>query len=153
MNTCLSLIAAAAFAAALSACAPGGGTADAAQSSASDDEPGWRWSDERVFSTVNAVRAGRDLTPASWPGGARAAVLLSFDVDNETIPIRNGQPTIGGLSQGQFAARRALPRVLEVLDEHDIAASFFIPAMSLQFNPEMLDAIQAAGHHEIAVHG
>ena len=83
---------------------------------------------------MSAVRAGRDLTPASWPGGARAAVLLSFDVDNETIPIRNGQPTISALSQGHYGVRRALPRVLEVMDEHDILASFFIPAMSLQFN-------------------
>ena len=41
MNACLSLIAAATFAAALSPCGPGRGTADAAQSSASDDEPGW----------------------------------------------------------------------------------------------------------------
>ena len=80
-------------------------------------------------------------------------MLLSFDVDNETIPIRNGQPTIGGLSQGQYGARRALPRIIEILDEHDIPASFFIPAMSLRFNPEMLDAIQAAGHHEIGIHG
>ena len=153
MNARLTLIATAAFAIILSSCAPGAGTADAAQSPQADDEPGWRWSDERVFATVNAVRAGRDLTPASWPGGARAAVLLSFDVDNETIPIRNGQPTIGGLSQGEYGARRALPRIIEILDEHDIPASFFIPAMSLQFNPEMLDAIQAAGHHEIGIHG
>ena len=153
MNAHPTLLATAALAIILSSCAPGAGTADAAQSPQADDEPGWRWSDERVFATVNAVRAGRDLTPDSWPGGARAAVLLSFDVDNETIPIRNGQPTIGSLSQGQYGARRALPRVLEVLDEHDIPASFFIPAMSLQFNPGMLDAIQAAGHHEIAIHG
>ena len=153
MNARLTLLATAAFATILSSCAPGAGTADAAQSPQADDEPGWRWSDERVFATVNAVRAGRDLTPASWPGGARAAVLLSFDVDNETIPIRNGQPTIGGLSQGEYGARRALPRIIELLDEHDIPASFFIPAMSLQFNPEMLDAIQAAGHHEIGIHG
>jgi hypothetical protein len=30
------------------------------------------------------VRAGRKLTPASWPGGARVAVCLSFDVDDES---------------------------------------------------------------------
>ena len=95
MNARSTLLATATLAIILSSCAPGAGTADAAQSPQADDEPGWRWSDERVFATVNAVRAGRDLTPASWPGGARAAVLLSFDVDNETIPIRNGQPTIG----------------------------------------------------------
>jgi hypothetical protein len=37
------------------------------------------------------VRAGRDLNPESWPGGARVAVLFSFDVDNETVQgLRDG---------------------------------------------------------------
>lgn len=115
--------------------------------------PGWRWPDEQVFATVNQVRAGRDLQPQTWPGGARVAVLLSFDVDNETIAVRYGDPTIGGLSQGEYGARRALPRVIDLLDRNGIPASFFIPAMSLQFNPGMADLIQRSGHHEIAVHG
>ena len=55
-------------------------------------------------------------------------------MDNETIPIRNGQPTISALSQGHYGMRRALPQVLEVMDEHDILASFFIPSMSQQFD-------------------
>ncbi len=153
MNARPTLVVAAIFVGLSSACAPDAGIGDAARSPQGENEPGWRWSDERAFATVNAVRAGRDLTPASWPNGARVAVLLSFDVDNETIPIRNGQPTVGALSQGEYGARRALPRVLDVLDERDIPASFFIPAMSLRFNPGMLDAIQASGRHEIGVHG
>jgi peptidoglycan/xylan/chitin deacetylase (PgdA/CDA1 family) len=114
---------------------------------------GWEWSDEQVVRTVNAVRAGRDLQPDGWPGGARVAVLLSFDVDNETVQIRYGEPTIGGLSQGQYGARRALPRVVDLLDRNQIPASFFIPAVSLLLNPEQVGVIQAAGHHEFAVHG
>ena len=93
---------------------------------------GWEWSDQEVFETVNQVRAGRSLQPESWPGGARVAVLLSFDVDNETIPLRYGEPTIGGLSQGEYGARVALPRVVSLLDERGIPASFFIPAVSLK---------------------
>ena len=45
----------------------------------------WNWSEEYIFEQVNRVRAGRDLNPDSWPGGARVAVLLSYDVDNETV--------------------------------------------------------------------
>lgn len=115
--------------------------------------PGWEWSDRRVQETVQAVRAGRDLTPEGWPGGARVAVLLSFDVDNETVFLRYGEPTIGGLSQGEYGARRALPRVVELLDRYGIPASFFIPAVSLWLNPGQIDVIQRAGHHEFAVHG
>jgi peptidoglycan-N-acetylglucosamine deacetylase len=115
--------------------------------------PGWRWTEAELFTALNAVRAGRSLQPESWPNGARVAVLLSFDVDNETIPLRYGEPTIGGLSQGEYGARVALPRVVNLLDRHDIPASFFIPAMSLRFNPGMADVIKAAGHHEFAIHG
>ena len=45
----------------------------------------WNWSEEYLCSVVNQVRVGRDLSPSSWPGGARVAVLLSFDLDNETV--------------------------------------------------------------------
>ena len=52
---------------------------------AQDETPSWEWTDEQIEAAVNKVRAGRSLNPGSWPGGARVAVLLSFDVDNETI--------------------------------------------------------------------
>ncbi len=119
-----------------------------------DAEPGWRWSDERVLETVNAVRAGRSLQPDAWPGGARVAVLFSFDVDNETVTgLRYGDATVGSLSQGQYGARVALPRVVELLDREGIPASFFIPAVSLVLDPSQIGVIQAAGHHEFAIHG
>jgi peptidoglycan/xylan/chitin deacetylase (PgdA/CDA1 family) len=115
--------------------------------------PAWDWSMERITETVNAARAGRSLRPSSWPDGARVAVLLSFDVDNETVNLRFGQPTIGELSQGQYGARQGLRRVVELLDRHDIPATFFIPTVSLRLAPDMADVIRAAGHHEFAVHG
>jgi peptidoglycan/xylan/chitin deacetylase (PgdA/CDA1 family) len=120
---------------------------------AQDEDPPWEWSEERIEKAVNKVRAGRDLNPDSWPGGARVAVLLSFDVDNETIWLRNGDTNVGGLSQGQYGARVGLGRVLQLLDEQDISASFFGPAISFSLAPEMIKAIQAAGRHEIGVHG
>lgn len=116
--------------------------------------PPWTWSDEEVFSAVNRVRAGRDLTPPSWPGGARVAVLLSFDVDNETVfGLRDGEVSVGPLSEGEYGSRRALGRVLDLLAEHDVPASFFFPAWSLKIAPEQADRIDAYGVHEIAVHG
>ncbi len=119
-----------------------------------ENVPGWEWADERVEAVVREVRAGRDLNPERWPGGARVAVLLSFDVDNETVTgLRYGDATVGSLSQGEYGARAALPRVVNLLDRYRIPASFFIPAVSMRLNPGMLDVIQAAGHHEIAVHG
>lgn len=113
----------------------------------------WRWSLDTVRTIVGAVRAGTSLKPASWPGGARVAVLLSFDVDNETIPLRFGQPTIGELSQGQYGARVGLRRVTELLARERIPATFFIPAVSLLLSPEMVETIKRSGDHEFAVHG
>jgi peptidoglycan/xylan/chitin deacetylase (PgdA/CDA1 family) len=115
--------------------------------------PAWEWSEDSIRKVVGAVRAGRSLQPKQWPGGARVAVLLSFDVDNETVSLRFGEPTIGALSQGEYGARVALGRVVRLLDRHRIPASFFIPAVSLMLHPEMADTIKAAGHHEFAVHG
>jgi len=120
---------------------------------AQEADPPWEWSEDRIGNAVNKVRAGRDLTPASWPDDARVAVLLSFDVDNETMWVRNGDTNVGGVSQGQDGARVGLGRILSLLDEHDIAATFFGPAISFSLAPEMIAAIQDSGHHEIGIHG
>ena len=115
--------------------------------------PAWEWSNDTIQRVVNAVRAGRGLQPKQWPGGAKVAVLLSFDVDNETLALRTGEPSIGALSQGEYGARVALGRVLELLDRHRVPASFFIPAVSLMLHPEMSDSIKRSGRHEFGVHG
>ena len=115
--------------------------------------PAWEWSEDTIKAVVNAVRAGRSLQPKAWPNGARVAVLLSFDVDNESVSLRFSEPTIGALSQGEYGARVALPRVLGLLDRHKIPATFFIPAVSLMLHPEMAEEIKRSGRHEFGVHG
>jgi peptidoglycan/xylan/chitin deacetylase (PgdA/CDA1 family) len=116
-------------------------------------KPGWQWTIDSVNTVVNAVRAGRSLQPASWPGGARVAVLLSFDADNETISLRFGEPTVGHLSQMQYGARVGLERIVRLLDAHRIPATFFIPSVSLAITPTMADVIKKSGRHEFGVHG
>ena len=115
--------------------------------------PAWEWSNDTIQRVVNAVRAGKSLQPRLWYGGARVAVLLSFDVDNETVALRTGEPSVGALSQGEYGARVALRRVVELLDRNSIPASFFIPAVSLMLHPEMADLIKRSGRHEFGVHG
>jgi len=114
---------------------------------------GIRASEDEIRARVSGVRAGRSLQPASWPNGARVAVTLSFDVDNETLSIRRQEPSIGALSQGEFGGRVGLQRVVDLLDRHEIPASFFIPAVSMMLAPGMVDVIQASGRHEFGVHG
>ena len=131
-------------------CQPPAETGGAAGGAA---EP-WNWSEEEVRAAVGQVRAGRDLNPDDWPGGARVAVLLSFDVDNETVQgLRTGSVSVGPLSQGEYGSRVALPRIVRLLDEQNIPATFFFPAWSLKLAPGQADVIGSSGMHEIAVHG
>jgi peptidoglycan/xylan/chitin deacetylase (PgdA/CDA1 family) len=116
------------------------------------DEPPWKWPEARWRAVVGKVRAGRSLLPASWPDGARVAVALSFDFDNETPSLRDNQTSPGVLSQGEYGARAALPRVLGLLERYHIPASFFVPAVSAKLYPDQVKRIVAAGH-EVGLHG
>jgi peptidoglycan/xylan/chitin deacetylase (PgdA/CDA1 family) len=143
---------------ALAACAPAAPDAASAVAGAPAageprETPPWEWSDEEVRGAVELVRAGRDLTPRSWPAGTRVAVALSFDVDNETLSLRTGETSPGPLSQGEYGARTALPRVARFLERERIPATFFFPAWSLRLAPEMAEVIRGSGVHEIGVHG
>lgn len=113
----------------------------------------WTWSIERLETAVNQVRAGRDLTPKAWPNGAKVAVLLSFDVDNETVAWWEGEPSISDLSRGEYGSRVALKRVVNLLLAEEVPASFFIPALSLHLAPQMAGEIKRLPRHEFAVHG
>lgn len=132
------------------ACQP---RADSPEAQAEAPRQKWTWTEEEFNATVNRVRAGSDLTPNAWPGGARVAVLLSFDVDNETIAWWDGEPSITDLSQGEYGARVGLRRVVDLLEKHQVPASFFIPALSLKLHPGMANEIKRLPRHEFAVHG
>ncbi len=118
------------------------------------DQPGVHLNTDEIAAIANRVRAGRSLQPERWPNGARVAVLLSFDVDNDTILLaRSDNPSIGAMSQGEYGGRVGLQRVVDLIDRHNIPASFFIPAVSLILQPDMVDVIQQSGRHEFGVHG
>lgn len=112
----------------------------------------WQWPEETWRPIVNKVRAGRSLTPTSWPNGARAAVAISFDSDHEASALRNNERSPGHLSQGEYGARRAVPRILDLLARHQVPASFFVPAVVALLHPDQQRACAAAGH-EIGIHG
>jgi peptidoglycan/xylan/chitin deacetylase (PgdA/CDA1 family) len=116
-------------------------------------QPGTQWTEEQLRAAVAPARVGRKLTPRSWPGNARVAVCLSFDVDNESYLLARGEKSPTTLSAADFGAESGLPRILALLDRHQVPASFFIPAVSAVLHPEMIPAILKSGRHEIGVHG
>jgi len=116
--------------------------------------PVWKWDYPQIAAAVNKIRAGRDLTPKSWPNGNRVAVALSFDMDSETGFLRSGYLSAQPLSRGEYGPRVGVPRILRMLETHRVPASFFIPAVSAQLHPDAVDAIlKSPLKHEIGVHG
>jgi len=126
----------------------------AAAVAAQERPPAWKWSFPEIEDVVNKVRAGRDLTPKTWPGGARVAVALSFDMDAETGFLRSGQTSPQPLSRGEYGPRVGVPRILQLMEKYSIPVTFFIPAVSGQLHPDAVDAIlKSPLNHEIGVHG
>lgn len=119
-----------------------------------DDEPAepWRWCEASWRRRVDQARAGRSLRPATWPGGCRCAVALSFDSDHDTNELRDGGQSIGRLSWGQYGNRQGVPRILALLQRHGVSASFFVPGVTALLYPDEQRRIVAEGH-EIGLHG
>ncbi len=115
--------------------------------------PGTRLSLDELKAQFFHVSAGRRLRPATWPEDNRVAVALGFDVDNASAALSRGDLGSEILSRGEYGAVDALPRILRLLDRHDLPASFFIPAVSAALHPQMITDILARPHHEIGVHG
>ncbi|MFJ1749711.1 polysaccharide deacetylase [Streptomyces sp. NPDC088116] len=129
-------------------------TSDIEQTAPEDPsaERPWRWPEERWRGLATRVGAGRGTGLHRWPQGVSVAVAISFDVDDETAPFCLDVTSPGYISQAHYGARVGLPRILSALMEYDVPASFFVPAVSMQLNPEGIGDIQAAGH-EIGMHG
>jgi peptidoglycan/xylan/chitin deacetylase (PgdA/CDA1 family) len=111
----------------------------------------WQWDEATWRGHVGRVRAGRPLLPG-WPDGAQVAVALSFDSDHETIPLRDGQTGPGKLSQGEYGSRVGARRILSLLAERGIPATFFMPAVSALLHPHEARRYVAEGH-EVGMHG
>jgi len=116
-------------------------------------QPGTKLTLEQLKAQMFHVSAGKRLKPKAWPNGARVAVGLSFDVDNASAELATGNLISEVISRGEYGAVDGLPRILRLLDKHQIPASFFIPAVSHLLHPDMIPSIVAKGRHEVGVHG
>jgi len=88
-----------------------------------------------------------------WKGNARCAVGLSFDFDAESLWIgtyKYDYPVV--LARGEYGARAGLPRILKILDRHQVKATFFVPGYTAEKHAELVRQIHESGH-ELAHHG
>lgn len=79
-------------------------------------------------------------------------VALTFDFDAISLWIGSFGATSGGaVSRGEFG-RIGVARILDLLERHEIAATFFVPGHTALAFPDSVRAIVAGGH-EIGHHG
>jgi peptidoglycan/xylan/chitin deacetylase (PgdA/CDA1 family) len=79
-------------------------------------------------------------------------VALSFDSDHDTNELREGGKSIGRMSWGQYGNRVGVPRILQLLQKHDVKATFYVPAVAALIYPDEQRQVIAEGH-EIGIHG
>ena len=96
-----------------------------------------------------------NLKKEKWPNGMQCAACLSFDFDAETLWISRNEENWERpvtLSQGTFGVKVGMPKLLELLKEFDIKATFFVPGWVIERNQSLIKEAFAEGH-EIAHHG
>jgi peptidoglycan-N-acetylglucosamine deacetylase len=84
-----------------------------------------------------------------------ATVCLTFDVDAEAglaARLDSQRERLSTLSEREFSVRRGVPRILDLLGEHGLRATFYVPGATAERHPEAIRAIVDAGH-EIGHHG
>lgn len=79
-------------------------------------------------------------------------VCLSIDIDGYGPALFAGEANQAVLSRGEFDARVATPRLLALLEELALPATFFVPGHTADAFPATVEAVLRAGH-EVAHHG
>lgn len=116
-------------------------------------QPGTYWSNQKILETVNHVGMGAKLKSGSWPNGARVAVMLTFDDDTQAPLLRDGTTEATALSAPDYGAQTGTPRLLEVLDRHQVPATFFVTGVDSLIHPDLVPSLLKSGRNEIGIHG
>ena len=87
-------------------------------------------------------RRDRERRPAGEPGRrralSRAAVTVSFDNLGEVTELARGEWPAGEPLGQHFSVTRALPRILALLDELGLRATFFVEGRNTELYPDTL---------------
>lgn len=90
-----------------------------------------------------------------WPNHKRLALLLSFDIDAETLWLTRNPINyrhLVHLSRGRYSVKQGIPRILRMLEAEGVQATFFTPAYTAALHPEVIRCIAEEGH-EVSYHG
>jgi peptidoglycan-N-acetylglucosamine deacetylase len=89
-----------------------------------------------------------------WPKAERAAVFLTFDFQGgeDVKPDKNGILNYESWSQGEYGPHHAIYRILRILGEEDVKATFLTCGAIAERFPEAVQAILDHGH-QVEGHG
>src|SRR5690606_22484581 len=90
----------------------------------------------------------------NWHRDAAAVVTLTFDVDAETPILAQGRAYARHattMSHQAYGPEVGLPRILDMLDEFGVPATFFVPGWVAEHRPGLAESIVERGH-EVAHH-
>jgi peptidoglycan/xylan/chitin deacetylase (PgdA/CDA1 family) len=93
--------------------------------------------------------------PIAWKNGARCAIMLSFDLDGETLWMAR-DPALAErlihMSMGAYGPKTAMPRILRLLDRYGLKVAFYVPGWIIEHYPAVIEEIVRRGH-ELGHHG
>lgn len=93
--------------------------------------------------------------PPPWPGGARCAVSITFDVDSDSF-IHVGAPDRAHRLVCSTSWARyddvAIPRLIQIFRRFGLHQSFYFPAWCMEQYPHLVETVLAGGH-EVGLHG
>lgn len=110
------------------------------------------------------------MTDTLWPDGARLALSIVVNVEEGSemsvaegdrgpepvdelgVTLKKAVRNFGNESNYRYGLRAGAPRVLRLLREHGVRATFTAAALSLERAPELARQIVADGH-EVCAHG
>jgi peptidoglycan/xylan/chitin deacetylase (PgdA/CDA1 family) len=99
---------------------------------------GWQTHHRVDHLTIGSIMENPPAHFPAWPGGAEAAVALTFDVDGEAPWLSEGPEyarRLTMLSQGRLGPARGLARILDLLAELNVTATFYVPGHTADQRP------------------
>jgi peptidoglycan/xylan/chitin deacetylase (PgdA/CDA1 family) len=85
----------------------------------------------------------------SWLEGRSAVAVLSFDVDAESPILARGRRYADHamvMTHQAYGPLVGVPRLLELIAEYGLPATFFVPGLTAERYPEVVERIVEAGH-------
>lgn len=86
---------------------------------------------------------------ASWLAGKSAALVLTFDIDAESCILAEGRrfaanPSV--MTHQAYGPLVGVPRILDMLGEYGLKATFFVPGVTAERYPALVERIVTEGH-------